>query len=345
MTVQSSAKSWASVGVSPVGGLMKGATFYVAWPNSAGGVSVSQRILRSGAASHAMPTMATTQGFILLSQPLPSTTILPTSNIVFTFMRPMVDVDATLGSAAAPILTNDATHFIYGLSSQLGAVARVDDPASSFTKHEVYGAFSLELGAQGFLGANALTDSGDDGAARQHMLKTAHGACMTLAWAGVPPFAIFLARYMKHRLGHLWFKLHVALFVYVVGSLVITGLAVIEVEVASWDAPYIFINTNHGILGTILALALYPMQLILGFVSDKLWSPGRTFIPWWDKMHWWVGRGVTVLAAAVIAMGILEYDGGAAWFGAVFAYLGCWAGIFLIAEVWLGADHHLGEGN
>ena len=48
------------------------------------------------------------------------------------------------------------------------------------------------------------------------------------------------------------------------------------------------------------------LQIILGFVIDKLWSPDRTSIPLWDKLHWWIGRVVFLIAIINLYLGIYK---------------------------------------
>ena len=50
------------------------------------------------------------------------------------------------------------------------------------------------------------------------------------------------------------------------------------------------------------------IQIGLGIASDKLFSPDRPSVPWWDKAHWWVGRIVCFCAAANIVTGIVYAD-------------------------------------
>lgn len=49
------------------------------------------------------------------------------------------------------------------------------------------------------------------------------------------------------------------------------------------------------------------VQIILGFISNARWTPDRKSIPWWDKLHWWFGRAVFILAIANCYIGIEQY--------------------------------------
>ena len=41
---------------------------------------------------------------------------------------------------------------------------------------------------------------------------------------------------------------------------------------------------------------------------DFLWDKDRKTIPWYDKMHWWLGRLLYVLAFIQIPVGIYVYN-------------------------------------
>lgn len=49
-------------------------------------------------------------------------------------------------------------------------------------------------------------------------------------------------------------------------------------------------------------------QMILGIVCDKMFDVGRNSVPIIDKIHWWTGRSLSVLAIANIILGILAYN-------------------------------------
>ena len=49
------------------------------------------------------------------------------------------------------------------------------------------------------------------------------------------------------------------------------------------------------------------IQIGLGFVSNALWTPDRKSIPWWDKLHWWFGRLLFLLAIVNTYLGIREF--------------------------------------
>ncbi|KAI9360830.1 hypothetical protein DFJ73DRAFT_613043, partial [Zopfochytrium polystomum] len=297
LTVESGLGGWVAVGL---GANMTKTTMYVGWESSAGTMMVSQRF----ALGHGIPSLSPTQTFDLVDTP-PGVAILASTNLAFTVRLPASGVERFNVSESGP------TSFILG-SSSWPPLFR-DSPTAKFTRHEARGPLQLDLSFpadQTSAAPSASSSAVVTAAARARALRRAHGACMTAAWAGVPPAAVFLARYMKSRLGHLWFRAHVALFVYVAGGLTVAGLACIEAEVARWGgtAPgTALVNSPHGAVGAVLAVALFPLQIALGAASNWLWSPDRSAVPWWDRLHWWVGRLASLWGLVAIVMGVLEY--------------------------------------
>ena len=48
-------------------------------------------------------------------------------------------------------------------------------------------------------------------------------------------------------------------------------------------------------------------QSILGVVIDRLFSPNRKSIPWYDKAHWYLGRGLFLFSFITIIFGFILY--------------------------------------
>ena len=50
------------------------------------------------------------------------------------------------------------------------------------------------------------------------------------------------------------------------------------------------------------------VQPIIGVIADKMYNPSRAKVPVWpDQIHWWVGRGTSILAVVAIFLGIWVY--------------------------------------
>ncbi|ORY40148.1 hypothetical protein BCR33DRAFT_370942 [Rhizoclosmatium globosum] len=95
---------------------------------------------------------------------------------------------------------------------------------------------------------------------------------MFIAWGVIPPVAIFIARYLKNVLGHRWYLSHTGLLIYGTGGLIVAGLVVIEINVVPGVTRFVGSST-HGIMGTVVALALYPLQCLLGLRATTFLTP------------------------------------------------------------------------
>jgi hypothetical protein len=133
-----------------------------------------------------------------------------------------------------------------------------------------------------------------------NLILFVHGVFF-LAWAVAPFIGIFIARYLKDALGEMWYKLHLFIMLGVTGGLSLISLILV---VLYKQGPHI--STTHECIGaTVCALLL--VQIIMGFVSNHLWSPDRKSIPWWDKAHWWLGRALVILGLVNIYFGIMDF--------------------------------------
>lgn len=169
-----------------------------------------------------------------------------------------------------------------------------------------------------------------------------HGSLMFIAWC-VSPFAgIFIARYLKDHLGVWWYRLHLGLMI---GGTGILSVAALILRVLYKTPPHF--ETVHQKYGMALEVALVA-QIVLGFISNAMWSPSRTAIPWWDKAHWWLGRVCVVSGVIVCYMGFQDYDEAtpdAPVSSLIVVLFWCWIGLFLVAmlagEFKIGQVHHL----
>ncbi|KAJ3398744.1 hypothetical protein HDV05_002329, partial [Chytridiales sp. JEL 0842] len=176
---------------------------------------------------------------------------------------------------------------------------------------------------------------------RRFTLLVIHASTLYTAWALLPPLGIFIARFMKHMLGHWWFRLHVMILGFLLPLLVFVG--VLCVELALPEGSKRFFTSNHGILGTVLTFVFLPLQLTLGVVADRLWSPTRTSIPWWDRLHWWVGRLSVLLGGVTIYLGLQVWEVQQVWYGVLFtAMAGAW-GAVIMGEFVMGGEGGHGE--
>ena len=73
---------------------------------------------------------------------------------------------------------------------------------------------------------------------------------------------------------------------------------------AAADSDLEYTHVNVGFFMVVLML----IQGYLGYYSDENFSANRTFIPWWDKLHWYVGRGLYVFGLANVYLGLSLYE-------------------------------------
>ncbi len=160
-----------------------------------------------------------------------------------------------------------------------------------------------------------------------------HGVLMVVGWTMMLFVGTFIARYLK-PLTKNWFKAHVAL--QTIGCvMVLVAFALILIYYNGG-----FTVGWHQIVG-IVVIAGMVVQPIIGGIADKMYDPSRSKAPIWpDQIHWWIGRGTSVIALAAIFLGIREYmpDSLVAYilFG---AYCLLTFIIILVAELKVGSKH------
>ncbi|KAJ3088881.1 hypothetical protein HK100_007921, partial [Physocladia obscura] len=319
-TLQTSSSGWVGIGIGS--SMASASAIFVGWIDSSknGSAVISQRT----GAQHVLTPMAQTQSFTAILQPPKSAAIWPTSKTVISFRisLSLVGIAANSSIPAAP------TSFIFGISNTQPSVP--GNAASTFQIHETYGLFQLDL-------SKPSTGVGETVAIPT--LIVAHGVAMFFAWFVFPSAAIFIARFLKHRLGHLWYQLHVGLMIGGTGLFIILGLALVEANVEQkFGLP-----SFHAKLGVAVALALYPLQVLLGYISNAKFSEDRTSIPWWDRLHWWSGRMVFLAAIVNIYLGLLLAGVGLGLLVAYPVVIALVVGVFAVAEWKIGAAHHVRE--
>ncbi|KAI8615905.1 hypothetical protein BC830DRAFT_1120264 [Chytriomyces sp. MP71] len=318
-TMYSSYSGWMGIGT---GSQMQGSIMFVAWKNSRGQMVLSQR----AGSGHGTPyPIATT--FIQEISPPSSVTLPVTASMSVTF---------SLASNNTILSLSSALPFIFATSNISPSFP--DDPTSNFPQHTLKGTMSLDLSQLGSVSAGASTN--DDAGS----LQLWHGILMFFAW-GVLPFAlIFIARYLKTRLGHSWFRIHAGGFMLGVGGLTALSLLLIELQVSPGAQRFLDAGP-HGVLGLVLCFVLLPTQVLLGVLCNILYRTLRRDVPWWDQVHWWCGRGVVVAALVQLQLGLNTY-GAPAW---ATVLLWVWVAVVLalflgVGEMlWGGVVHHVAK--
>ncbi|KAI8829524.1 hypothetical protein BJ741DRAFT_538542 [Chytriomyces cf. hyalinus JEL632] len=315
----SSLTGWVGFGT---GKLMAGSRMFIGWINGEQAV-ISQRTT----SEYNLPTPV--NATIFTAVPLPAGINLPSSiEISFAFTVP---ISSGIASTTSP------TEFMFAGSNS--APGNPSVPSSSFRKHEFRGQFSVDVSK---LGQSSGEGAGSTPAVDLLLL---HGIFMFLGWCVLPPIAIFVARYLKFRLGHAWYLTHTGIMLFGVSACIATALVCVEVNLTPGKPR--FITTPHGILGATLCFAIYPMQVAFGFISNGLFNSDRECVPWWDRMHWWTGRVAVLLAVVNVQLGLTLFEASSLVVALFWVFIVLVVGGVggFVGEYWLnGAVHHVKTG-
>ncbi|KAJ3036655.1 hypothetical protein HDV00_002479 [Rhizophlyctis rosea] len=111
--------------------------------------------------------------------------------------------------------------------------------------------------------------------------------------------------------------------------------------------PHFERSGGHRPIGLLILIGMY-IQVALGYFINYMFDINRTSIPWWDKLHWWLGRGLFLLAVINIYLGLDLYSNygdinlhvfaGLYWTWIVIGIIVLFAGHFIH-----GAKHHGGN--
>jgi hypothetical protein len=160
------------------------------------------------------------------------------------------------------------------------------------------------------LGTVIVGGDGDNFFTNSHLLITAHGLAMLLAWAVLGNVGAFVSRNLK-ALGHRWYLLHRHIML---GLVFLTalgfslGFAHVQVEGGRHFVTLIQqgdLRVNpHSVLGLAVCVAMV-VQVALGFISNRLFDKLRRSTPWWpDRIHAWFGRLLLLASFVNIYLGL-----------------------------------------
>lgn len=190
-----------------------------------------------------------------------------------------------------------------------------------------------------------------------------HALCMFVSWWILMLPAGMLARYAKFVLPR-WFFIHWKLQALSVVVTVTGFICVWAAKEWQFPNPFFWMRSDldetstwiktHGVLGMLLLFILLPLQLFLGYMSNKMWYRGKPphFYP--DKSHWLTGWILMLVG------GLVQCGTGVEWYiqylgdlvdvekqlssgrdvRAVFWTLAVWAVLALVAfEILIGQKH------
>ncbi|KAI9145971.1 hypothetical protein BKA69DRAFT_1046561 [Paraphysoderma sedebokerense] len=335
MQINYTVAGWVSVGI---GSSMSSADTITIWNNGGNNFVVQDGM----STSQVMPPKDATQNYAIVSAVAGNPNVVTVTRAINT------------GDAKDKAFTNAAQSMIYAYC--LTAVSN-DSPGM----HDSKGTFSYNVfdtsatvytppgtnltnpgtsnpgtSNPGSTDPNNLTDNPDDGTPVEGALSynTAvliHAVLMVFAWHFCAHIAVFLARYMKSTMPTSWFKIHRALFI-LVCVCTITGFAVMYASISGH-----FRNT-HGIVGLLMLICML-LQSVLGFVIDRLFKPNRKRVPWYDMVHWWLGKLLVASGPLTIMLGLLQNSSSNIL---IAFYTMMWASflaVFAVAEVKIGQTH------
>ncbi|KAI8897728.1 hypothetical protein BC833DRAFT_539908 [Globomyces pollinis-pini] len=281
-TLYSSESGWAAIGFGS--NRMVGSDMYIGWKNSTGGLTLSSR----KGTGHTTPALNRIQNGWLLNSP---TTAPVWTQLTFSFCRQIkVKNEADL---------NSNTNYIVAISSD-PPKGNIDVIDAELRKHNA-GSYSFVY--------DFVNDKGGDDTSQKPIIQppksfpiesiiAVHGVFMLVAWLVTPLIGIFIARYLKNLLGPKWFTLHMHMMGFM--TILLSLVSAIVIYLFN-DDPYL--EGTHAKIGVVVVL-LGVCQGALGYLSDHLFDENRVSVPWWDQLHWWLGRGVVLLATYNIYLGI-----------------------------------------
>ncbi|KAL2913504.1 hypothetical protein HK105_206964 [Polyrhizophydium stewartii] len=328
ITIHSASQGWVGFGT---GSRMAGSSMYVAWRNSTGGVVLSPR----QASGNILPQISSERIASLVATPSSITT--PSwAKISFSFKRPLAGI----------VTLTSSTSYIYAMSDS--APENPDSPAAAIGIHSQRRSLGPVDMTQSIDSPDQILSVGGGGpilslpsGTTYDMILRTHGIIMFVAWVLCPAVGIFIARYLKNAMGVWWFRAHFMIMGVGTGLLTIAGITLVYL----YKAPPHFDDSPHRVGGLVIGIAMVA-QIVLGIVADRMFSPTRTAVPWWDKAHWWLGRGLAVLGILNVFGGILLFQSFGYPVSLVIKVLvsftvGVVVAAFVYGEFRLGQVHHM----
>ncbi|KAL7752422.1 hypothetical protein RI367_001956 [Sorochytrium milnesiophthora] len=249
----------------------------------------------------------------------------PLQNSQQSFIGALYDGQTDVSTDNIPRHTNNAGPWQYNVFDATGA-----PPNSSYIPDLSVG--SDGTGAGTGTGAGSGSNGGDDTSSMRTRAVLIHAVCMAIAWTVLPYAAIFVARFLKARLGHRWFVTHASLFSLVAVLSTIAFSFIVATSDTNWDSL-------HAIFGLILFSVMW-CQVVLGVVIDRLWYPDRMRTPWWDKLHWVLGYSLAI--GTLVNVGLGHVLNGTSTGLIVFNYVvvAAWIPVFIWGQRKFGKEGH-----
>lgn len=133
-----------------------------------------------------------------------------------------------------------------------------------------------------------------------------HGIMMVTAWVILAVLGIYIARYLK-SFGSNWFVFHASLMLMTFIISLSSFILIILYRYPPHFYSDLSLNNAHTKIGLTITCAMF-VQIILGIVIHMLYNSERIYIPWYNKLHWYFGKLIVLLAMCNIVIGIYVYN-------------------------------------
>jgi len=182
-----------------------------------------------------------------------------------------------------------------------------------------------------------------------------HGSLMMISWSVLVIPTIILARYFKKKLPS-WFTFHWAVNLLALAATVVAFIlaryGLFPFLPSKFSSAFhqknsfsFFSNVGlgyfpihaHSIIG-IMTIVLSMIQGVLGQVANKMWREGKLPSLFPDKVHWYLGRVILVLAILCIYLGLNKFGGDITSYILYSVHLALTIAFVIFLEVKIGAQ-------
>jgi hypothetical protein len=278
---------WVALGV---GDSMVGSYHMIAWanPDNNNSITISQRT----ATGYSEPKVTKQQSDLTLD---PSSGI-TNGSLVVIIQRQLAVQGSTISTSSQP--------FVWAVSNTPPGSSAQDARLSIHTHKNTVKLSAAQMTASSSQSTGTLDDSDSDSLTKTQKLIFAHAAFMCLAWLAFSPSAVFIVRFARKLIPQWWFSLHWWLQVF--GTTFFVGLGFLCIHIQPIEFPDSSIKNAHSVFGYTVFIGTF-VQVLIGHFHHKFFKADRGYIPWWTKLHWWVGRSLQILALIQIPIGFNLY--------------------------------------
>ncbi|KAI8905839.1 hypothetical protein EDD86DRAFT_193504 [Gorgonomyces haynaldii] len=286
MTLYGATTGWLAIGA---GSSMSSSKMVIGYKNSTGGITLSARTSSAKREPTAVGSVQVVK--------TPATVQIPSwATLSFSFLSKQSDSGFTAFSDA----------YIWAMSPS-APTSLVDTNSAQLTVHSKRGSIQkIDFAADGPTAATGAAGGAilrlPSGFTYEQVVQI-HAYMMIFAWVLMPLIGIYVARSLKHT-GNGWFVMHIVIMV--LGVFVVSLGAIALIYLYS-DDKLIVPTVPHTYVGYAIT-GLAAIQMGLGLAAHWTYNPDRSSAPIIDRIHWWIGRVLSLGALANVALGILLYQ-------------------------------------